>query len=136
VAALHRPAPPSKPEHSRLLFTSSGRRSGYVHGPEEDRLLRLSDISTREERARDETEDAAAKGEVTALEAGRTYGARWKLRATVEMQAGITASKPLIPRKVDAELLGYADARGVDTWHDEHAKHQVREGFWAALSEV
>jgi len=135
VAAMHRPTPPSKPEHSRLLFTSSGRRSGYIHGPDEDRLLRLSDISTREERARDESEDGAAKEEVTAFGAGHTYGVRWKLRATLEMQAGITASKPLIPRKVDAELLGYADARGVDTWHDEQSKHQVREGFWTALSE-
>jgi hypothetical protein len=106
-----------------------------VHAPDEDKLLRLSDISTREERARDESEDGAAKQAVTASEAGRTYGERWRLRATVEMQASIAASKPLIPRRVDAELLGYADARGVDTWHDEQAKHQVREGFWAALSE-
>jgi uncharacterized LabA/DUF88 family protein len=135
VAAMHKPAPAPKPEHSRLLFTSSGRRSGYVHAPDEDKLLRLSDISTREERARDESEDGAAKQAVTASEAGRTYGERWRLRATVEMQASIAASKPLIPRRVDAELLGYADARGVDTWHDEQAKHQVREGFWAALSE-
>ena len=138
VAAMHKPATPQKPEHSRLLFTSSGRRSGYVHGPDEDRLLRLSDISTREERARDETEDRSADskgGSATAFDAGRTYGVRWRDRATDEMQAGIVGAKPLIPRRVDAELLGYADARGVDTWHDGQAKHQVRDGFWSALIE-
>ncbi|HEX5018949.1 MAG TPA: NYN domain-containing protein [Actinomycetes bacterium] len=136
VAAMHKPSTPQKPEHSRLLFTSSGRRSGYVHGPDEDRLLRLSDISTREERARDESEDRATGSPVSAFEAGHTYGVRWRDRATDEMQAGILASKPLIPRRIDAELLGYADARGADTWHDEQAKHQVRDGFWAALMET
>jgi uncharacterized LabA/DUF88 family protein len=137
IAALHRQPPtPSKPEPSRLLFTSSGRRSGYVHGPGEDRVLRLSDVSTREERARDDAEDQAVKTATTAFEAGRTYGVRWRLRATDEMRAGLVGSKPVIPRRMDAELLGYADARGVDTWHDERAKHEVRDGFWSALADA
>ena len=134
IAALHRQPPaPGKPEPSRLLFTSSGRRSGYVHGPGEDRVLRLSDVSTREERARDDAEDQAVRTATTAYEAGQMYGVRWRLRATDEMRAGLVASKPVIPRRMDAELLGYADARGVDTWHDERAKHEVRVGFWSAL---
>lgn len=133
VAALHKPPTPSKPVPSRLLFTSTGRGSGYVLGPEEDQLLRLSDVSTREERARDDAEDGAVTTVVTARDAGRTYGNRWRLRATEEMRAGLVASRPLIPRRIDAELLGYADAQGIDTWHDEHAKHEVREGFWSAL---
>lgn len=134
IAALHRQPPaPGRPEPSRLLFTSSGRRSGYVHGPGEDRVLRLSDVSTREERARDDAEDQAVRTTTTAYEAGRTYGVRWRLRATDEMCAGLVGSKPVIPRRMDAELLGYADARGVDTWHDERAKHEVRDGFWSAL---
>lgn len=134
LATRRRPAPaPSKPEPSRLLFTSSGARSGYVHGRDEDRLLRLSDVSTREERARDEAEDRGV--EVDARAAGRTYGARWRIRSTDEMRAVLMASRPLIPRRVDAELLSYADGRDIDTWHDERAKHEVRDGFWAALSE-
>jgi uncharacterized LabA/DUF88 family protein len=137
IAALHRQPPvPSKPEPSRLLFTSSGGRSGYVHGPGEDRVLRLSDVSTREERARDDAEDQAVKTATTALEAGRMYGVRWRLRATDEMRAGMVATEPVIPRRMDAELLGYADARGVDTWHDERAKHEVRDGFWAAVRDA
>jgi hypothetical protein len=124
---------PPKPEPSRLLFTSSGSRSGYVHGRDEDRLLRLSDVSTREERARDEAEDRGV--EVDAHAAGRTYGARWRIRSTDEMRAVLVASKPLIPRRLDAELLSYADGRGIDTWHDERAKHEVRDGFWAALAD-
>ena len=136
VAALHKPAAPSKPVPSRLLFTSTGRGSGYVLGPAEDQLLRLSDVSTREERARDDAEDGAVTTAVRARDAGRTYGDRWRLRATEEMRAGLQASRPLIPRRIDAELLGYADARGIDTWHDEHAKHEVREGFWSALGQA
>lgn len=135
IAALHKPVAPSKPIPSRLLFTSTGRSSGYVHGPEEDTLLRLSDVSTREERARDDAEDGAVATATTAREAGHTYGDRWRLRATDEMRAGLVVSKPHIPRRIDAELLGYADARGVDTWHDERAKHDVRDGFWSAIAE-
>ena len=134
LAARRRAAPmPPKPEPSRLLFTSSGSRSGYVHGRDEDRLLRLSDVSTREERARDEAEDRGV--EVDAHAAGRMYGARWRIRSTDEMRAVLVASKPLIPRRMDAELLSYADGRGIDTWHDERAKHEVRDGFWAALTD-
>jgi uncharacterized LabA/DUF88 family protein len=133
LARLHRPAVPSKPVPSRLLFTSTGRSSGYVQG--DDGLLRLSDVSTREERARDDAEDRAAAGPISAVEAGRTYGARWRLRATEEMRAGLNAGRPHIPRRIDAELLGYADFRGVDTWRDERAKHGVRDGFWAAVGQ-
>jgi uncharacterized LabA/DUF88 family protein len=133
LATLHKPATPGKPVPSRLLFTSSGRSSGYVHADEDDRLLRLSDVSTREERARDDAEDRAAPGPISAGDAGRTYGERWRLRATDEMRAGLIAGRPHIPRRIDAELLGYADFRGVDTWRDERAKHGVRDGFWAAV---
>jgi uncharacterized LabA/DUF88 family protein len=135
IAALHKPAAPGKPMPSRLLFTSTGRRSGYVDESDVEQLLRLSDVSTREERARDDAEDRATTSQVSAREAGLTYGSRWRLRATEEMRAGLMASKPGIPRRVDAELLGYADSRGVDTWHDEQAKHEVREGFWAAVKQ-
>lgn len=131
AARRRQPPAPAKPEPSRLLFTSSGSRSGYVHARDEDRLLRLSDVSTREERARDEAEDHGV--EVDAFGAGRTYGTRWRIRSTDEMRAVLLAAKPLIPRRLDAELLGYADGRGVDTWHDERAKHAVRDGFWAGL---
>lgn len=134
IAAIHKPATPSKLVPSRLLFTSSGRGSGYVHGPDEDKSLRLSDVSTREERARDDADDRAVTSHLTGLDVGRAYGSRWRLRATEELRAGLLAAKPYIPRRIDAELLGYADARGVDTWHDERAKHDVREGFWAALT--
>jgi hypothetical protein len=118
---------------SRLLFTSSGRSSGFVHTDEEDRLLRLSDVSTREERARDDADDRAAAGPISANDAGHTYGTRWRLRATDEMRAGLNLQRPHIPKRIDAELLGYADRRGVDTWRDERAKHGVRDGFWAAV---
>ncbi len=135
IAALHKHPPPAKPVPSRLLFTSTGRGSGYVDEVPADQLLRLSDVSTREERARDDAEDRAVASMVTAHEAGRTYGNRWRLRATEEMRAGLMASKPSIPRRVDAELLGYAEVRGVDTWHNEQAKHDVRDGFWSAVNE-
>ncbi len=134
IAALHKPQPPSKPVPSRLLFTSTGSGSGYVHESPADQLLRLADVSTREERARDDAEDRAVAVVVTARQAGWTYGNRWRLRATEEMRAGLFASQPVIPRRIDAELLGYADARGVDTWHDDQAKHDVRDGFWSAVA--
>ena len=51
------------------------------------------------------------------------------------LKAVAMASRPLIPRRVDAELLSYADGRDIDTWHDERAKHEVRDGFWAALTD-
>ena len=135
IAALHKQPAPNKPMPSRLLFTSTGRRSGYVDETHIDQLLRLSDVSTREERARDDAEDRAATTTVSAREAGLTYGNRWRLRATEEMRAGLVASKPSIPRRVDAELLGYADARGIDTWSDEQAKHDVRDGFWSGVNQ-
>ena len=136
LAALHKPPSVPREVPSRLLFTSTGRGSGYVHDSPAEQLLRLSDMSTREERARDDAEDGAAAAAVTAAEAGRTYGGRWRLRATVEMRAQLVASRPVIPRRLDAELLGYADARGVDTWHDGQAKHDVRDGFWSAIGET
>jgi hypothetical protein len=95
-------------------------------------FLRLSDLTTREERYRDDEEDAAAAG-ANPFDVGRTYGSRWRMRATTLAVDEVRAIEPQIPRLIDAELLAYADRRGVDTWGPEEIKHAVRNGFWAAL---
>jgi uncharacterized LabA/DUF88 family protein len=95
-------------------------------------FLRLSDLTTREERYRDSEEDAAHQA-ATPFEVGRTYGARWRERATTLAVSAVAAQEPQIPRLIDAELLAYAERRGVNTWGPEEIKHAVRNGFWAAL---
>jgi hypothetical protein len=95
-------------------------------------FLRLSDLTTREERYRDDEEDASAAGD-NPFDVGRTYGSRWRMRATTLAVDEVRGLEPQIPRLIDAELLAYADRRGVDTWGPEEIKHAVRNGFWAAL---
>jgi hypothetical protein len=122
VAAIaHRPSP-------ALLAPASSASTR----PVERDFLRLSDLTTREERYRDSEEDAAHPS-ATPFEVGRTYGQRWRERATTLAVSAVAALEPQIPRLIDAELLGYAERRGVNTWGPEEIKHAVRSGFWAAL---
>lgn len=118
---VHRPSPPLQ--------------EGDVVGtrrPEEREYLRLSDLTTREERYRDAEADAAHAG-AAPFEIGRTFGARWRERATAFAVEGVKHLEPQIPRLIDAELLAYAERRGMNTWGPEEIKHAVRNGFWAAL---
>lgn len=134
AAVSHRPpAPPPLPEPpSSLRYTSSGTGGHYIRSDRDNGFLRLSDLSTRDERARDAEEDARHDGD-DAFAIGRTYGARWRRRATQEAIERVVHRFPGVPKLIDAELLRYADSRGVDTWNAESVKHAVRDGFWAAL---
>jgi uncharacterized LabA/DUF88 family protein len=120
AAVAHRPTP-------ALLGAN-----GAVSRPMEREYLRLSDLTTREERYRDSEEDAALHG-ASPFDVGRTYGTRWRKRATTLAVDGVVGAEPQIPRLIDAELLSYAERRGIDTWGPEEIKHAVRNGFWAAL---
>lgn len=105
---------------------------GVARAPDEREYLRLSDLTTREERYRDAEADAAHVG-ATPFDVGRTYGDRWRERATGFAVEGMNDSEPLIPRLIDAELLAYAERRGVKTRGPDEIKHAVRNGFWTAL---
>jgi uncharacterized LabA/DUF88 family protein len=121
AAVAHRPSP--------ALVESD---AAPVRRPEEREYLRLSDLTTREERYRDAEADAAQIGQAP-FEVGRTFGARWRERATAFAVDGIRGLEPQIPRAIDAELLAYAERRGANTWGPDEIKHAVRNGFWAAL---
>lgn len=135
AAVSHRPsAPPVQQLASSLRYTSTGSGSHYVRSDRDNGFLRLSDLSTRDERARDAEEDARREGD-DAFSIGRTYGTRWRRRATQEAIERVVRRFPGVPKVIDAELLRYADSRGADTWNAESVKHAVRDGFWAALRE-
>jgi uncharacterized LabA/DUF88 family protein len=121
AAVAHRPTP---------ALTDAD--SGPARRPEEREYLRLSDLTTREERYRDAEADAAQHG-AAPFEIGRTFGTRWRERATAFAVDGLRGIEPQIPRTIDAELLAYAERRGANTWGPEEIKHAVRNGFWAAL---
>jgi hypothetical protein len=125
---------PSEPAPTPARIAAMAQRGGVAASavrPERE-YLRLADLTTRAEQYRDAEEDATA-GAATPFECGRVYGARWRLRATELAVRGVRDEHPVIPRLIDAELLAYADARGVNTWGPEEIKHAVRNGFWAAL---
>lgn len=121
AAVAHRPSP-------ALL----GGDNAPTRSPEEREYLRLSDLTTREERYRDSEADAGQPG-AAPFEIGRTFGARWRERATAFAVDGLRGIEPHIPRTIDAELLAYAERRGAKTWGPDEIKHAVRNGFWAAL---
>jgi uncharacterized LabA/DUF88 family protein len=105
--------------------------SSYSRGE----FARLSEITMRSESEHDQEEDRNAPESETAFDFGRTYGLRWMSRSTDEALEKMRLKARGIPREIDGDLLGYAIARGADTWGDLEAKQQVRDGFWDAVLE-
>lgn len=103
--------------------------SSYSRGE----FARLSEITMRSESEHDQEEDRNAPESETAFDFGRTYGLRWMSRSTDEAVEKMRMKARSIPREIDGDLLGYAIARGADTWGDLEAKQQVRDGFWDAV---
>lgn len=113
-----------------LLYTTSAGHTGYYPVPDYA-FYRLSDLTTQAEQYEDAAEDARTAFD--AISVGRTYARRWLSRATSEAAAMLALEYPAIPRTIDAELLRYAVARGVDTWTSETDKFAVRQAFWAGV---
>ncbi len=128
-AAPHRPAAAQASGQDTLLYSSSAAHSGYSV-PDYD-FHRLSDLTTQAEQFADAAEDARTTFD--AITVGRVYARRWLSRATPEAAAMLTLKYPTIPRSINAELLRYSVARGVDTWNSEVDKHTVRQAFWAEV---
>lgn len=127
-----RPRPAGARPGDTLLYTTSAQQPGFSPTPDYG-YYRLSDLTTQAEQFADAAEDARTSFD--AITVGKVYARRWRSRATLESAAMLALNYPTIPRTVDAELLRYALARGVDTWLSETDKHQVRHGFWSVLRE-
>lgn len=127
-----RPLPARPVGADTLLYTSSGVHSGFNLVPDY-RFYRLSDLTTQAEQFADAAEDTGIAYDADGV--GRAYARRWLSRATSEAAALLAGEHPAIPRAIDAELLRYAVARGVDTWSSEAAKVAVRHGFWSAVQD-
>lgn len=126
-----RPRPlPTRPAGDTLLYSSSAAHSGFNMVPDYS-FYRLSDLTTQAEQFADAAEDATLAYD--AITVGRAYARRWLSRATSEAAAMLVLEHPAIPRAIDAELLRYAVARGVDTWSSEIDKVAVRQGFWSVV---
>ncbi|MGB8021832.1 MAG: hypothetical protein WCF04_11440 [Candidatus Nanopelagicales bacterium] len=125
-----RPGAPPRNGGDTLLYTTSAGHSGYSPVPDYA-FYRLSDLTTQAEQYEDAAEDARTTFD--AISVGRTYARRWLSRATSEAASMLALEYPAIPRTIDAELLRYAVARGIDTWTSETDKFAVRQAFWAGV---
>lgn len=125
-----RPHPPTRGGGDTLLYTTSASHSGFSPTPDYG-FYRLSDLTTQAEQYADAAEDASTPFD--AISVGRTYARRWLSRATSEAATMLALEYPTIPRAIDAELLRYAVARGVDTWSSDTDKFAVRQGFWSVV---
>lgn len=113
--------------------TPAGGRGWDVH--DDDAVPRLREITTGAQAWQDNEADATAAGR-TPAEVGLTFGRRWFDRASTPHVHALLATRPRLPRRLDGELLTYAERQGVDTRaEDEIDKHAVRAGFWAALDD-
>ncbi len=121
---------PTRRSGDTLLYTTSAAHAGFSPNPDYG-FYRLSDLTTQAEQYADAAEDARTG--VDAETVGRIYGRRWLSRATSEAAAMLAVEYPSIPRSIDAELLRYALARGVDTWAHESDKIAIRHGFWSEI---
>lgn len=136
--------PTASPEDlSRLVATFDKRNSvprveesrGWtVTEATHDEIPRLRDITTSAQAWRDNEEDATMPGR-TPADVGKVFGARWASRAPPEQLDALLGLRPRAPRRLDGELLRYAESLGIDTWEDEAAKIAVRSAFWRAVQE-
>lgn len=69
-------------------------------------------------------------------EIGYRYGLRWCRRASEEQYQQALSTPRRSPRRLDGDLLRYAQRLGIDTWEDRDAKNAVRSGFWRAVDYV
>ena len=125
-----RPMTNHRPSGDTLLYTTSASHPGFSPAPDYS-FHRLSDITTQAEQFADAAEDAATAFD--AFTVGKVYARRWLSRATAEAAAMLALEYPTIPRTIDAELLRYAVARGIDTWTSETDKFAVRQAFWSVV---
>lgn len=128
LAAHHR-------EHAPADSGPEGRRGWTVRYAGDDLdVPRLSDLTNPAQQWQDNEYDATAAGR-TAVEVGATYGRRWAARVAPADLAAVADQHPRrLPRRLDGELLRYAERQGIDTWaEDETAKRDVRAGFWQGL---
>lgn len=98
----------------------------------DDDLPRLRDLTSARQAWLDNEQDAT---ETTSnpFDVGARFGGRWASRANVQHRAALLERRPHTPRRLDAEMLKYAERAGIDTWEDEVAKFAVRDGFWDAI---
>lgn len=93
---------------------------------------RLQELTSQAQAWRDNEEDATSPAR-TPAEIGAAFGARWVARASHASLRALLELEPKAPNYLDGELLRHAERQGVDTWDDEPAKHQVRNGFWLGV---
>jgi uncharacterized LabA/DUF88 family protein len=98
-----------------------------------DDIPSLRDITSSAQAWRDNEADATTPGR-TPTEVGEAFGTRWATRASTEQLETLLRLRPRAPRRLDGELLRYAESLGIDTWEDEAAKIAVRAGFWRAVA--
>lgn len=109
-------------------------RGWEVRSAEHDEdLPRLKDLTSGRQTWLDNEQDAT---ETTSnpFDVGARFGGRWASRASAEQRAELLKLCPQAPRRLDGELLKYAERAGIDTWEDEAAKFAVRDGFWHAIA--
>lgn len=125
AAAYNNPGaqtPPSAP--------ASGR--GWNIIPADDPVPRLRALTTARQAWQDNEDDAAlATDDPAAI--GERFGSRWSARADDEQLEALLNDRPVLPRRLDGEVLRYAERLGIDTWEDEDAKHRIRAGFWNGI---
>lgn len=87
--------------------------------------------------------DWDAEGDITdyqrAARVGAVYARRWWSAASENSRVDLTSIRPdpkkfgRVPPQIDKDLLRFAEDNGIDTWGQEWAKVQVRDGFWDAI---
>jgi uncharacterized LabA/DUF88 family protein len=127
LARLHHPPHPAGPISGR----SATRPSPSLPAPARQ-LPRLRELTTPAQAWQDNEADAlAATGDP--VQTGATFGERWASRATRSQYQELLAQRPMLPNRIDGELLRYADRLGMDTRENELAKHIVRDSFWDGM---
>ncbi|MGH3274026.1 MAG: NYN domain-containing protein [Streptosporangiaceae bacterium] len=120
------PAQPSPP--------AGGRGWAVISDTPDDSVPRLRDLATSRQAWQDNEDDAILATDDPAA-VGARFGHRWSARANDEHLEALLADRPILPRRLDGELLRYAERLGIDTWEDEDAKHRVRSGFWHGIDQ-
>ncbi len=131
LAHLRRATAPAGPPNP---LTGPAAADEVPHdGPVE--VLTLAELSTQRQKWKDNEEDSTSQL-AQPYDVGRRFGARWASRASAYMLQAARTSRPVLPSKLDRELLKFAVARGVDAWEDDENRHAVRAGTWRALDDV
>lgn len=68
--------------------------------------------------------------------AGRNFAQAWIERATADEVRGLAAQHPIIPYRLDRELLAQAQLTLGSLWEWQDLKHLMRDAFWATIKET